>query len=77
MEQRCSGAGADEVGDCGRVLNVNGEKIYLRSERKTTPSLNVSINGTTFYGNMGTSGIGALKLNSGGTTYSVYDDSME
>ena len=72
-----SGAGADEVGDCGRVLNVNGEKIYLRSERKTTPSLNVSINGTTFYGNMGASGIGALKLNSGGTTYSVYDDSME
>ena len=71
------GAGADEVGDCGRVLNVNGEKIYLRSERKTTPSLNVSINGTTFYGNMGASGIGALKLNSGGTTYSVYDDSME
>ena len=72
-----SGAGADEGGDCGRVLNVNGEKIYLRSERKTTPSLNVSINGTTFYGNMGASGIGALKLNSGGTTYSVYDDSME
>ena len=72
-----SGAGADEAGDCGRVLNVNGEKIYLRSERKTTPSLNVSINGTTFYGNMGASGIGALKLNSGGTTYSVYDDSME
>ena len=72
-----SGAGADEVGDCGRVLNVNGEKIYLRSERKTTPSLNVSINGTTFYGNMGAGGIGALKLNSGGTTYSVYDDSME
>ena len=72
-----SGAGADEVGDCGRVLNVNGKKIYLRSERKTTPSLNVSINGTTFYGNMGASGIGALKLNSGGTTYSVYDDSME
>ena len=72
-----SGAGADEVGDCGRVLNVNGEKIYLRSERKTTPSLNVSINGTTFYGNMGASGIGALKLSSGGTTYSVYDDSME
>ena len=72
-----SGAGADEVGDCGRVLNVNGKKIYLRSERKTTPSLNVSINGTTFYGNMGASGIGALKLKSNGTTYSVYDDSMQ
>ena len=72
-----SGAGADEAGDCGRVLNVNGKKIYLRSERKTTPSLNVSINGTTFYGNMGASGIGALKLKSNGTTYSVYDDSMQ
>ena len=72
-----SGAGADEAGDCGRVLNVNGEKIYLRSKKKTTPSLNVSINGTTFYGNMGASGIGALKLKSNGTTYSVYDDSMQ
>ena len=72
-----SGAGADEVGDCGRVLNVNGKKIYLRSKKKTTPSLNVSINGTTFYGNMGASGIGALKLKSNGTTYSVYDDSMQ
>ena len=72
-----SGAGADEAGDCGRVLNVNGEKIYLRSTKKTTPSLNVSINGTTFYGNMGASGIGALKLKSNGTTYSVYDDSMQ
>ena len=72
-----SGAGADEGGDCGRVLNVNGKKIYLRSERKTKPSLNVSINGTTFYGNMGASSIGALKLKSNGTTYSVYDDSMQ
>ena len=72
-----SGAGADEVYDCGRVLNVNGKKIYLRSKKKTTPSLNVSINGTTFYGNMGASGIGALKLKSNGTTYSVYDDSMQ
>ncbi len=72
-----SGAGADEAGDCGRVLNVNGEKIYLRSTKKTTPSLNVSINGDVFYGNMGASSIGALKLKSNGTTYSVYDDSMQ
>ena len=71
-----SGAGADEAGDCGRVLNVNGEKIYLRSTKKTTPSLNVSINGDVFYGNMGTASKGSLRLNSGGTTYSVYDDSM-
>ena len=71
-----SGAGADEAGDCGRVLNVGDEKIYLRSTKKTTPSLNISINGDVFYGNMSTATRGALRINSGGTTYSVYDDSM-
>ena len=70
------GPGADEPADCGRVLNIGDEKIYLRSEKKTTPSLNVSINGDIFYGNMGTSGKGSLKIKSGSTTYSVYDDSM-
>lgn len=72
-----TGAGADEAADCGRVLNFNGQKIYLRSEKRTTPSLNISINGTTFYGNMteGTSK-GSLRINSGGTVYSVHDDSM-
>ena len=71
-----SGAGADEAGDCGRVLNVDNEKIYLRSTKKTTPSLNISINGDVFYGNMSTATKGSLRINSGGTTYSVYDDSM-
>ena len=71
-----SGAGADEAGDCGRVLNIGDEKIYLRSTKKTTPSLNISINGDVFYGNMSTATKGSLRINSGGTTYSVYDDSM-
>ena len=70
------GLGADEAGDCGRVLNVGDEKIYLRSTKKTTPSLNISINGDVFYGNMSTATKGSLRINSGGTTYSVYDDSM-
>ena len=70
-----SGAGADEAGDCGRVLNVGDEKIYLRSTKKTTPSLNISINGDVFYGNMSTAdGGSSLRINSGGTVYSVYDD---
>lgn len=72
-----SGAGADEAADCGRVLHVGDGKLYLRSVKKTTPSLNININGTTFYGNMteGTSK-GSLRINSGGKTYSVHDDSM-
>lgn len=70
------GAGADESGDCGRVLNIGDEKIYLRSTKKTSPSLNISINGDVFYGSMSTAHAGSsLKINSGGTRYSVYDDS--
>ena len=71
------GAGADEVTDCGRILHFGNDKLYLRSGKKTTPSLNVKIGDTTYYGNMtaGT-GKGKLRLKSGPTTYSVHDDSM-
>ena len=71
------GAGADEVTDCGRILHFGNDKLYLRSGKKTTPSLNVKIGDTTYYGNMtaGT-GKGKLRLKSGATTYSVHDDSM-
>lgn len=71
------GPGADEEGDCGRILHVGNNKIYLRSKKKTTPSLNIKIGSTTFYGNMSTSVDAPLKITSGSTTYSVYDDSME
>ena len=70
------GPGADESADCGRILNVKNSKIYLRSVKKTTPSLNVKIDGQTFYGNMSTTKSGALKIKQNGTTYTVYDDSM-
>ena len=71
------GAGADEVTDCGRILHFGNDKLYLRSGKKTTPSLNVKIGDNTYYGNMtaGT-GKGKLRLKSGTTTYSVHDDSM-
>lgn len=71
------GAGADEAGDCGRVMHMGENKLYLRSTKKTTPSLNVKVGDTTYYGNM-TSGTtkGKLRVKSGTTTYSVHDDSM-
>ncbi len=72
------GPGADEAGDCGRILNIGDTKIYLRSERRTTPSLNVEIDGQIFYGNMTPDGTqGKLRMSVAGQTYSVYDDSME
>ncbi|MDE6571047.1 MAG: hypothetical protein K2L95_02400, partial [Alphaproteobacteria bacterium] len=69
------GNGADEAGDCGRVLNVGSNKVYLRSTKKTTPSLNVKIGDKTYYGNMSTATKGNLRVKNGTTTYSVHDDS--
>ena len=70
------GAGADEAGDCGHILHVGSDKLYLRSTKKTTPALNVKVDDTTFYGNMSTATKGKLRVNKDGTTYSVHDDSM-
>ena len=76
------GYGANEVADCGRILHVGANHVYLRSVKKTTPSLNVKIGDTVFYGNMSTTatnmsdGISQkLKMKYGNATYSVYDDS--
>ncbi|MDE5615920.1 MAG: hypothetical protein K2I81_03760, partial [Alphaproteobacteria bacterium] len=78
------GNGADEADDCGRVLHVGTSKLYLRSTKKTTPSLNVQIGGKTYYGNMSTEAkhmsngaSQSLKLNYNNTSYSVFDDSGE
>ena len=71
------GAGADEAADCGRVLHFGNDTLYLRSVKKTDHALRVGINGTVFYGNMGTDlSKGSLRIKLGDTTYSVYDDSM-
>ena len=77
------GAGADEAGDCGRILHVDGQKLYLRSVEKTDVSLHVKIGDTVFFGNMvvGTKNMSAgttktLKIKHNGQTYSVYDDSV-
>ena len=71
------GSGADEAADCGRVLHFGNDTLYLRSEKKTDHALHVGINGTVFYGNMGTDLTkGSLRIKLGDTTYSVYDDSM-
>ncbi len=78
------GVGADEAGDCGRVLHVGANHIYLRSDRKTDKTLNVKIGGTVLYGNMANAEVNmsnnvdhSLKIKVGNTTYSVYDDSGE
>ncbi len=72
------GAGADEAGDCGRILSYGNKTVYLRSVRKTTPSLNVWMDGRTYYGNAAAGNVsGRIRVRRGDATYSVYDDSMQ
>ena len=77
------GTGADGAGDCGRIFHASDGTLYLRSTKRTTPSLNVKIGNTTYYGNMSTvernmsTGTSRkMKFKSGGTTYYMYDDSI-
>ncbi|MBO4626048.1 MAG: InlB B-repeat-containing protein [Alphaproteobacteria bacterium] len=76
-----SGYGADEAGDCGRILHTDDTTVRLRSVKKTDPAFNVKIGETTYYGNMSTTehmttadSTKALKVKNGNTTYYVYDD---
>lgn len=78
------GFGADEANDCGYELHIGTNTIYLRQNRQTTRTLNVQIGNTIYYANMSTANIKMsdnvdqyLKINVGGTVYSVYDDSGE
>lgn len=43
------GAGADEASDCGRILRIGDEKLYLSSERVSVPGFATEVNGQNFY----------------------------
>lgn len=78
-----SPAGMWESAQCGHILHVGDDVVYLRATKKTSPSVHVKIGNDIFYGNMTTADVPMnsgtahkLKLNYGGTTYSVYDDTV-
>lgn len=70
------GPGADEAGDCGPVLHLGDDyKLYLRSDRKTTPSLYVQRGAQIFYGNAIPGNMPRhLHIKHNDTTYSIFDD---
>ena len=68
------GTGANEAADCGRKLHAGDNVIYLRSEARTSPALNVKVGDTKFYGALSTSLSGALKVKKDSTEYSVVND---
>jgi hypothetical protein len=79
--------GMSSSNQCGRILHIGENVVYLHSTKKTTPALHVDIDqdGTAdYFGNMTTLDIPMtrgterkLKLQYDGVTYSVYDDSVD
>ena len=68
------GYGANEADDCGRILHAGSNTIYLRSEKRSSPSLRVKVGDQIFYGALSTSLQGALKVKKDNTQYSVVND---
>ena len=81
-----SPAGMSSVDQCGRILHIGDNVVYLRATKKTSPALHIDIDNdgvADFFGNMTTSDVvmnantdKKLKLQYGGQTYSVYDDTV-
>ena len=78
-----SPAGMSSIDQCGHILHIGDDVLYLRSVKQTTPSLNVKVGDDIFYGNMTLSDVAMhngterkLKVHFDNTTYSVYDDTV-
>ena len=75
-----------ELAQCGRILHIGDNIVYLRSIKKTEPSLNIDIDNDgipDFFGNMTTSdtvmtngATKSFKVKYNSQTYSIYDDSV-
>lgn len=74
--------GGYDMGSCGRKIHIGDEILYLRSQKKTTPSLNVDINNdgiADFFGNATTQ---RTHINSTSShylhvgDYYIYDDTV-
>lgn len=75
-----------ELAQCGRILHIGDNIVYLRNIKKTEPSLNIDIDNDgipDFFGNMTTSdtvmtngATKSFKVKYNSQTYSIYDDSV-
>lgn len=71
------GAGADEAADCGHILHVGTDRVYLRSVKKTSPALAVEYDGRVFYGDMSTEQRGHLRALYKEKVYSIYNADVD
>ncbi len=75
--------GMFESSQCGRLLHLGNNNLYLRGAKKTNPSLKVNVGNDVFYGNMTTTDTPMnagtqqkLKVKKSNTVYSIYDDTV-
>lgn len=57
--------GATSKMDCGRVLHIGDDVVYLHRNKRTSPSLRVDIDGETWYANTKPTSEGVKTLSSG------------
>lgn len=67
---------ANEAGDCGKKLHAGDKVIHLRSEKRTTPSLNFKLGNQVFYGNLVDVIADSLRVRNGDKNYSVVSDNQ-
>ena len=79
-----SPSGMLNANQCGHILHIGNEVVYLHSVKKTSPAMHVKIGNDIFYGNMTTADVSMhagtarkFKMNYNGVAYSVYDDSVD
>ena len=82
-----SQSGSRNANDCGRILHVGDSVVYLHADRRTTPSLVVSVDGTQYYADTTPVSQGAVPMSAGdtktlrinyqGTEYTVHSTMYE
>ena len=78
-----SPAGSGDSGACGRKLHIGDQYVYLRSEKKTTPSLNIDIDNDGVADFFGNATLQRTPINSTSShylhvgDYYIYDDSVK
>lgn len=73
------GHGADSADDCGHVLHLDNQVIYMRQNKITTPSINIEMSDQSrFYIPLSNNSHSLSKLHiwHNGTEYTAYDDSL-
>ena len=74
------GHGADSANDCGHEFHIGEHVVYMRSNKETTPSLNMrSTNGDMFYISLSKTDHNLSKFHMRGDNnvqYTAYDDSL-